>query len=98
MTMIQRRFYLPEDMYRELQLMAKSSRSSITDVLRDVLQEGLERKQKERSQIGTSGLLDIARMAQHEGWNGPADLASHHDLYLSKILDDDLNQSHAGHP
>ena len=46
--MIQRKFYLPEDMYTDLQLLARATKKSITQVLRELLADSLKRRQKRR--------------------------------------------------
>lgn len=77
--MVQRKFYFPEEMYRELQLLAKSSRKTITQVLRDLVQIGLKKKK----QRGTAYvLLELARMAEKHKLRGPKDLSKNHDKYF----------------
>lgn len=79
--MIQRKFYLPQEMYNRLQLLAMTSKKTITDVLRELIAEGLERQQKRIAGASTRGFLKIAEMAEKEGWTGPGDLSVNHDKY-----------------
>lgn len=79
MAMVQRKFYFPEEMYRDLQLLAKSSRKTITQVLRELVQMGLK-KNKQRGNAYV--LLDLARMAEKYKLSGPRDLSKNHDKYF----------------
>ena len=82
MSMIQRKFYLPEDMYTRLQFLAKATKQTITETLRELVQEGLERKQKQRAGQSAKALLELAKKAEREGWTGPNDLSINHDAYF----------------
>ncbi len=97
MTMVQRKFYLPQEMYIELQLLAKASKKTITQVLRDAVVLGLKQKQKSRrGKGGAWSLLKIAERAERENWgqDAPRDLAQNHDKYLAEILEKDLKRIH----
>lgn len=82
MAMIQRRFYLPEEMYTRLQLLAKTSKKTITNLLREMLDEGLKTKFTARAGRSAKALLKLARLAEKERWSGPGDLSIHHDKYF----------------
>ena len=82
--MVQRKFYLPEEMYARLQLRAKIARKSISDILRELLDEGLKHKEKKQSGRGAKALLELARIAEKKGWSGPRDLSIKHNTYFVK--------------
>ena len=82
MTFIQRKFYLPEDTYIRLAVNAKSKNKTITQLLRELLEEGLSNMQKKNKAKAVKNLLDIADRAEREAWNGPEDLAKKHDKYF----------------
>lgn len=97
MTYIQRKFYLPEEMYVRLQLLAKASRKTITQILRETVEVGLKQTQKMRPQKGGAWrLLKLAERAERENWgkNAPSDLAQNHDKYLAEALEKDLKRIH----
>lgn len=85
MTMIQRKFYLPEEMYSNLMLLAKASRKTITQTLRELIEEGIHRRQKERTRRGAEILLALA---EKEGWSGAPDLSINHDKYFVKTYEE----------
>jgi hypothetical protein len=93
MTMIQRKFYLPEEMYHRLQVLARATNQTITQALRDVITEGLQRKQK-HLQGNANVLLDLASRAEQEGWRGPPDAASNHTHYASAAVEQSLKRIH----
>ena len=82
MAFIQRKFYLPEDTYTRLAVNAKSNNKTITQLLREILEEGLFNMQKNNKAKAVRSLLGIADRAEKEGWNGPKDLATKHDKYF----------------
>lgn len=82
--MVQRKFYLPEEMYNKLQLRAKVMGTTTTDVLRELVEKGLKGKEKEATGKGVKGLLELAWMAEKNRWKGPHDLAGKHDEYFTK--------------
>jgi DNA-binding HxlR family transcriptional regulator len=94
MTMIQRKFYLPEDMYKQLQLLAKTSKQTITDTLRSLVAEGLaQRKQYQKG--SASALVELAHMAEQEGWRSDVhDLSMNHDKYAAEAAEADVNRIH----
>ena len=83
--MIQRKFYLPEDLYQKMQLTAKIEGKTITDVLRELVKTGLKTKGENKSGRGAKKLLELARLAHSEKWTGPSDLSSNHDKYFAGI-------------
>lgn len=83
MQMVQRKFYLPEEMYRQLQFQAKIAKKSITDVLRELVNEGLKNKNKKPAGRGIKGLLGLVALAEKDGLKGPVDLAEKHNRYFN---------------
>lgn len=82
--MVQRKFYLPEDLYSRLQLRAKVLGKTITEVLRELLAEGLKKEEEKTEGRGVEGLLRLAKMAEKNKWVGPQDLAKNHDKYFAQ--------------
>ena len=91
MNLVQRKFYLPVEMYNRLQLIAKASKQTITQTLREVLAEGFKQseRQKRGKGKGMRMLLDLAKMAEREGWSGPRDLSAKHDKYFVKAYQEE---------
>lgn len=83
MKMVQRKFYLPYEMYRKLEVRAKIYKKTITAVLRETIEEGL--KKKELNSAGTHALLELVNKAEKEGLSGPSDLALQHDKYFIEV-------------
>lgn len=82
MTFVQRKFYLPEETYTKLSFVAKASGKTITQVLRELLEEGLVNMQKKNKKSLAKVLLGISAKAEKEGWKGPKDLSENHDKYF----------------
>ena len=78
MKYVQRRFYLPEDMYLQLSWKAKAENKPIGHVLRDIVAKSLNKQQKSQS---AEKLLAAVKKIQTQG---PADLASRHTDYFSQ--------------
>ena len=91
--MVQRKFYLPETMYIELQLLAKASKKTITQVLREAVTVGLKRTLSTKHKQ-TRGLLGLAELGKRLKVKGPKDLARNHDKYLAEILEKDIKRIH----
>ena len=92
--MIQRKFYFPEEMYSDLQRVARTSKKPITQVLRDFVAKGLK-KEKSRKKIGlASVLLDLAREAKDKGWgkNLPKDFSINHDKYFVEVWEENYRK------
>ena len=83
MAYIQRRFYLPEQLYSKLILFAKSQNTTVNEVLRTILKEGLE-KEHTHSQVGEK-LLRLAEIAGKESIKAPKDISENHDKYFVEI-------------
>jgi len=85
MDFVQRKFYIPKDMYEDLMLFAKADQQSITQVLRTFVKEGIENRRKKGTTKSAQALLNLAARAEQAGWaNAEAvtDIASKHDSYL----------------
>lgn len=76
--MIRTQVYLPKQLYQTIDLVAKREKKPKAQVIRDVLEEGIKKKQ------GNAGdaLLKIAAMAKKYNWRGPKDLSRNIDKYL----------------
>jgi len=78
--MIRTQVYLPKDLYRHIDLVAKREKKAKAQVIRDTLEEGL--KKKKTSKNAGHVLLEIAAMAKTYNWKGPKDLSTNIDKYL----------------
>ncbi len=43
---------------------------------------------------GAQVLLELAKKAEREGWEGPSDLAENHDTYAAEVAEEDLKRIH----
>lgn len=73
--MFRTQVYLPRDLYQNIHLLAEKENKSKAELIRELLIEGLRRKQN----LGTSTLLKIAKKATK---GAPTDLSSKLDKYL----------------
>ena len=76
--MIRTQIYLPKDLYQHIDLLAKREKKAKAAVIREVLEEGVKRKQGNAGKV----LLEIAAMAEKYKWKGPKDLSKNIDKYL----------------
>lgn len=76
--MIRTQVYLPKSLYQYIDLVARREKKYKAEVIREVLEEGVKRKQ---GNAGTT-LLKIAAMAKKYKWKGPKDLSKNIDKYL----------------
>lgn len=67
-------FYLPEDLFKTLEIEAKKGKRAIADLTRELLLEALKKRKTRRKNI----FLDLAKMAG----TGPKDLSSNYKKYL----------------
>lgn len=83
MVYIQRKFYFPEEMYTKLSLVAKTRKTTITNVLREFVERGLQSSKNVKHAKGKT-LLDIGKQAEKEHWGKgiPSDIAKNHDKYF----------------
>ena len=75
---IRTQIYLPKQLYQIIDLVAKKERKAKAQVIREVLEEGVQKKQ---GNAGTA-LLELAKMAKKYNWKGPKDLSKNIDKYL----------------
>lgn len=74
--MIRTQLYLPEDTHLDLHLLAQREKKRVSQIVREILNEGIKRKRQVSS---GKTLLKIARYGFS---NGPKDLSSNIDSYL----------------
>lgn len=72
--------YLPRMLYQNIALIAQREKKPKAQVIREVLEAGVEKKRKRQN--GGKALLDIAAMAKKYKWKGPKGLSSNIDKYL----------------
>jgi hypothetical protein len=73
--MIRTQVYLPKSLYQLIQLKAEQAKKPAAQLVRELLEEGLRRQQRETA---GEALLRLAKI----GGKGPADLSSRIDDYL----------------
>ena len=76
--MIRTQVYLPKSLYQHIDLVAKKEKKAKAQIIREVLEEGVKRKQGNAGKV----LLEIAAMAKKYQWKGPKDLSKNIDKYL----------------
>ena len=76
--MIRTQVYLPKDLYRHIDLVAKRDKKAKAQVIREVLDEGIKKKH------GNAGeaLLRLAKLGEKLNIRGPKDLSKNIDKYL----------------
>jgi len=57
----------------------------MAEVVRDYVDEGLR---NEKIISDASGLIELARLAEKERWNGPRDLAERHNDYFIEAFEE----------
>lgn len=77
--MIRTQIYLTEDIYQEVRVAAKKEKKAAAQVVRELLEEGLNLKRK-KSSIGKALLSLTAINAK-----GPKDLSTNIDKYLYEV-------------
>ncbi len=82
MDYVQRKFYLPKDVYTQLGILAEDEGKTITQVLRDLVGDGLKQKKKKNSM---RKLVELAKQARKQGWQGPQDWSISHDRYFARV-------------
>lgn len=74
--MIRTQIYLPEDLYREIDIVATKEKKPKAHIIRDALKKGLAKKKQET--IGEA----FRRLTAIAVKGGPSDLSVNHDKYL----------------
>lgn len=87
MEMVQRKFYLPKQTYNRMQIIARQQEKTISEVLRDLVERGIDTEQKGPSR-SIQALRNISEMAEKENWTGPADLAINHNKYFAEAWEE----------
>jgi metal-responsive CopG/Arc/MetJ family transcriptional regulator len=72
--------YLPEELNREIDYIARLEGKTKAEVTRRILEEGLKVIQPQKSG-SAKALLDIAKEAEKLNVSGPRDLSFNHDYY-----------------
>jgi hypothetical protein len=85
--MIRTQIYLPEQQHDRLKALALKRRTSLSDVVRQMVDEKIDTKAQttNKTHSPTSAgtwLLNQAKLAEKMNFRGPSDLASHMDEYL----------------
>ena len=76
----------PEDME------AQKARREAVELMQTVTT--LSKDTAQEATTGADALLQLARLAETEGWAGPPDLAENHDTYAADALAADLKRIH----
>lgn len=84
MNQVQRKFYLPQELYAQLTLTAKVQQKPIGALVRELIELGLAHLQTSTVAEREHSLLDISQKAEQEQWRGPKNLAKKHDSYFAK--------------
>jgi Arc/MetJ-type ribon-helix-helix transcriptional regulator len=79
--MIRKHFLLPLPLDEQIKLVARRDRKSEAEVIRELLETGLQTKQSETPSVGHT-LRGLAKLGQELGITGPTDLSQHIDKYL----------------
>ena len=97
MAMVQRKFYLPQEMYLELQQVARMTKKSITQVLRECVDEGLKKKKNARKKPTLAeALVKLGKQAKKEGWGKDSkptpDLSINHNKYFVEAWEENYKK------
>jgi len=76
--MIRTQVYLPKDLYRNIDLIAKREKKAKAKIIREALEKSLAQKQGNAGNV----LLRIAKLAKKLNSKGPKDLSANIDKYL----------------
>jgi len=86
--MIRTQVYLPKEQIDELKLMAWSRKTTVSDVLRNLIEEKVATpvhsvKAKNKAPKNRNNwLLSLSKEAEKRGFKGPSDLSTNMDKYL----------------
>jgi len=75
--MLRTQVYLPEELDRELKLLAKKENKAVAKLIRELLHDGLVKRKRRKKNAGDT-LLEIAKLVG----KGPKDLSSNLFDYL----------------
>ena len=79
--MIRKHFLLPLPLDERIKLVARKDRKSEAEVIRELLESGLETKHQHTASIGHA-LRQLAEIGKEAGATGPTDLSQNIDKYL----------------
>ena len=84
MNSVNTHLYFPEDLYREVSLIARRESVPVAKVIRDLVAEGVSKKKNARFKKGekSPGYLALEGLSKLGIKGGPKDLARNHDKYL----------------
>lgn len=77
MQMVQKGFYIEEDVYEHLTAMAKTKKIPTAELMRGLIKAGIQ-KEQEKNERTTDFLLGLTN---YKLTNGPKNLAKDHDRY-----------------
>lgn len=72
--------YLPEEINREIDYIARLEGKTKAEITRKILEEGLKTIKPKKSQ-SAKALVDLASLAKKIHGKGPKDLSENHDYY-----------------
>jgi Arc/MetJ-type ribon-helix-helix transcriptional regulator len=79
--MIRKHVLLPLPLNERIKLVARKDRKSEAEVIRELLETGLETKQQQTGSVGHA-LRGLAEIGKKAGATGPTDLSRNIDKYL----------------
>ena len=81
--MLKTYLYLPDDLDKQIKILAKTQKTSKAEVIRSAIREGIEGIKKQGQKNSAQALLDLAKMAEKIPTepNAPKDISVNHDLY-----------------
>jgi predicted transcriptional regulator len=77
-TMIKTQIYIPKTVHKRLTHLAKVRKEPMAKLVRDFIDEGLQREQAQQG----SGIEVLQALAEIKARGGPKDLSTNHDYYL----------------
>jgi hypothetical protein len=80
MSMIRKQLYIPKDLDRHIDSIAKRGHTSEAEVIRELLRRGIA-TQRRQGNAGAA-LLGLAKLGERFGAKAPPDLSSRIDDYL----------------
>lgn len=78
-SMIRTQVYLSQHLYRAIHQLAEKKRKPAAEVIRDLLQSGLDQK---KSVTAKQALMEFVRIGKEIKSTGPTDLSANIDKYL----------------
>ncbi len=79
--MIRKHFLLPLPLNERIKLVARKDQKSEAEVIRELLERGLETKHQQTGSVGHA-LRRLAEIGKQVGATGPTDLSQNIDKYL----------------